>query len=575
MIRITRPMLPAFAAVALSACATQSASNSSHTAYTPIPVPSIERPAGETADWWFRHGAAAAARASHRARADNGHARNVIVFLGDGMSITTIAAAHILAGQRKGLDGESYRLSFEKFPFTALSRTYETDHQVADSAGTMTAIMTGAKTKMGFIGVGQDAERGNCASRQGHVLVTMLELAKAAGLSAGVVTTTRITHATPAATYGHLPERGWEVDSEMPGKALAAGCTDFAAQLVDFPIGGGIDVAMGGGRTEFLPAGMRDPEYPQLHGRRDDGRDLIVEWKRKNPDGAYVWNADQLAALNLAQTTKLLGLFEPSHMHYDHDRPQDKAGEPGLAQMTRAALKVLEKNPEGFFLLVEGGRIDHALHAGNAFRALDDTIAFAKAVQVALDMTRAEDTLIVVTADHSHTLVFRGYPARGNSILGLVRDADGERATDALGLPYTTLAFGSGPGYTGATDAQPEGPKHFPHHYDQAYGIHHGQPDLTHVDTADPNYLQAATIPKHGETHGGEDVAVFAHGAGAAAFHGEIEENTIFHLIVQQVPALRKELCRLGSCNADGVPVHRPSYKKLTQIEQSIHDEVR
>ncbi|HET7268126.1 MAG TPA: alkaline phosphatase, partial [Oleiagrimonas sp.] len=443
-------------------------------------------------------------------------------------------------------------------------------------AGTMTAIMTGAKTRLGFIGVGQLAQRGNCASREGHALVTMLELAKAAGMDAGFVTTTRVTHATPAATYGHLPERNWEVDTELPAEARAAGCTDFAAQLVDFSIGGGIDVAMGGGRTAFLPASasVTDPEYTERHGERTDGRNLVKLWQQRYPDGAYVWNAKQLADLDLAHTPRLLGLFEPSHMHYGHDRAQDKAGEPSLADMTRSALTILKRSDKGFFLMVEAGRIDHALHAGNAYRALDETIDLSAAVKVAQSMTDPEHTLIVVTSDHSHTLSMRGYPARGNPILGLVRGATssyhgghGELATDATGLPYTTLGFASGPGYTGATDTQPEGPKHFPHHYDHASGITQGRPDLTHVDTTDPNYLQEATIPLPSETHGGDDVAVFAHGAGAAVFHGEIEQNTIFHLIVQQAPTLRKALCDIGSCNAQGIPVERPRLSDLEMID--------
>lgn len=146
---------------------------------------------------------------------------------------------------------------------------------------------------------------------------------------------------------------------------------------------------------------------------------------------------------------------------------------------------------------------------------------------------------------------------------GLLSACAAPLTRDALGLPYTTLGFASGPGYTSATDAQPEGPKHFPHRYDKAHGIRHGRPDLTHVDTTDPDYLQEAAIPRHGETHGGEDVAVFAHGPGAAAFHGEIEENTIFHIIVQHAPTLRGELCDLGSCNANGIPVDRPDYRAL------------
>ena len=565
-----RPILLGAMLSTLGACASQPPMTSSPAA---IAVPAIQRPQGETPSWWFRSGAAQAALASAQANAGGQRAKNVIVFLGDGMSIPTIAAAHVLAGQRAGVDGESYRLSFEKFPFSALSRTYETDQQTPDSAGTMTAIMTGVKTRAGFIGVSQVPKRQDCAGTRGQELVSALELAASAGMATGAVTATRITHATPAATYGHLPERNWEVDADLSEAAKAAGCKDFAAQLIDFPVAGGLTVAMGGGRTEFMPAGADDPEYPNRVGQRLDGRDLIGEWTSSHPDGKYVWNAAQLKALDLAKTPRLLGLFEPSHMNYEHERPRDKAGEPGLAEMTASAIAVLKRNPNGFFLMVEGGRIDHALHAGNAYRALDETISFAAAVQAALEHTDPAETLIVVTADHSHTLTFAGYPRRGNPILGKVRGAtdsyDDESAPglarDATGLPYTTLGFANGPGYTGASDQQPEGSKRYPHNPREYSGIGNGRPDLREVDTTDPDYLQEAILPLKSETHGGEDVAIFATGPGAAAFHGELEQNAIFHVIVQHAPRLRAELCKLGSCNADGVPVQRPTRQAWLQ----------
>jgi len=535
-----------------------------------IDVPVIARPDGETPAWWFRNGAAEAARIAAQAHSQGQRAKNVIVFLGDGMSIPTIAAAHVLAGQQKGVDGESYRLSFEKFPYSALSRTYETDQQTPDSAGTMTAIMTGVKTRAGYIGISQVPRRQDCAGSHGQELVTTLELAAAAGMATGAVTTTRITHATPAATYGHLPERNWEVDNEIPAAERAKGCKDFAAQLVDFPLRNGLTVAMGGGRSAFMPKSMPDPEYPQKNGQRADGRDLTAEWKVRHPDGAYVWNEAQLKALDLSRTPRLLGLFEPSHMKFEHDRPQDTAGEPSLAEMTASAIKVLSQNPNGFFLMVEGGRIDHALHAGNAYRALTETIAMADAVQAALDNTDAADTLIIVTADHSHTMTFGGYPARGNPMLGLVRgttdsyddEAEAGLAHDATGKPYTTLNFANGPGYTGASNEQPEGSKRFPHNPKTIMPATKGRPDLSAVDTGHPDYMQESLVPLKSETHGGEDVAIFATGPGAAAFHGEIEENAIFHVIVQHAPTLRAELCKLGSCDANGVPVNRPIYQE-------------
>ena len=521
-------------------------------------------PADESPERWFAQGAAAARKAIAEAGGAQ-RARNVIVFLGDGMGLTTVTAAHIYVGQRQGVDGESFRLSFEQFPYTAFSRTYETNQQTPDSAGTMTAIMTGVKTKAGFIGIDQSARRGDCVSAQGRALVTALQLAGRAGMATGAVTTTRITHATPAATYGHNPERGWEVDADLPPEAAQAGCTDFAAQLVANARAGLLQVALGGGRTEFMPAVQPDPQRAGMPGQRLDGRDLIAEWQRL-PHSRYVWNATDLAAVNPAHTRYLLGLFNPSHLEYDYDRRQMKLDEPTLAQMTAKAIEVLQRNRKGYFLMVEGGRIDHALHAGNAFRALDETRAFAEAVATAVRMSAGTDTLIVVTADHSHTMTFAGYPRRGNDILGVVvgatdsygAPANAGPALDALGQPYTTLGFANGPGYSGASDRQPEGSKHYPHMFGSVQEIQHGRPRLDTAHTREADYLQEAAVPLKDETHGGEDVGIWASGPGARAFHGEFEQNAIFHLIVQQTPRLRSELCHLGACDVQGTPVKLP-----------------
>lgn len=134
----------------------------------------------------------------------------------------------------------------------------------------------------------------------------------------------------------------------------------------------------------------------------------------------------------------MLGLFERSHMEYEADRSGDTGGEPSLAQMTAKAIEILSQNRRGYVLTVEAGRIDHAHHAGNASRALRDTIALSEAVQTAVDMA-GRDILVVVTADHGHTPTINGYPERGNPILGIGGEGDD-------GLPYTTLSYANGPG---------------------------------------------------------------------------------------------------------------------------------
>ena len=542
----------------LAACAgapTQPAPAGTSTA---IAVPAIARPAGETAAWWFREGAAqAASRGAH-----SGRAKNVILFVGDGMGVTTVSAARIFEGQRLGKPGEEHLLGWERFPATAISRTYNTDAQTPDSAGTMTAMATGAKTRMGMISVGQSATRGDCAASLQAPLLSLWQLAAASGMATGAVTTTRLTHATPAATFSHVPDRDWESDADVPAAAREAGCTDIARQLVEGGYGAGPDVLLGGGRANFMPREQSDPEYPGQAGIRTDGRDLIAQWRARHPGGRYVWNARQLD--DAPADAPLLGLFERGHMQYEHDRAGDAGGEPSLAEMTRAAITRLQRNPNGYVLLVEGGRIDHAHHAGNAYRALSDTAALSDAVRVADALTSDADTLIVVTADHSHVLHFAGYPTRGNPILGLVKGGSGEGgdpgklARDANGRPYTTLGYGNGPGYAGATTASPEGPKAFNHDTRGFQPARRGRPDLTAVDTTGPDYLQEAMLPLGSETHGGEDVGVWARGPGSAAVRGSIEQNALFHIMLQATPRLRQALCAKGLCDASGVPVELP-----------------
>lgn len=541
----------------LSACASAPAPRADATAgAVRVVVPAIARPGGETAAWWFRDGAAQAAARG----AMSGRAKNVIVFIGDGMSLPTVAAARILEGQRQGGPGEEHRLSWEDFPATALSRTYNTDAQTPDSAGTMSAIATGVKTRSGVLSVAQSARRKDCPGALAAPLLTLWELAAASGMAAGVVTTTRVTHATPAATFTHSPERNWERDTDMAPADIAAGCTDIARQLVDTPHAGNFRLLMGGGRENFMPVDQRDPEYDDRTGLRLDGRDLVAQWKARHPRGTYAWNRAQFEAAPM--DAPLLALFEPDHMQYEHERAQDRAGEPSLAEMTRNAIQRLAREPGGYVLLVEAGRIDHAHHYGNAFRALTDTIALSDAVRVADQATSADDTLILVTADHAHTLTFAGYPMRGNPILGKVRGSSGEEeggtlVVDGMGLPYTTLGYASGPGNTGQSSAQPAGPKRF-FHAGREYQPAEGRPDLTHVDTEDPDYLQEALVPLSNETHGGDDVGLWARGPGSAAVRGSVEQNAIFHFAVQATPRLRETLCRARLCDGNGVPVDLP-----------------
>ena len=212
-------------------------------------------------------------------------------------------------------------------------------------------------------------------------------------------------------------------------------------------------------------------------------------------------------------------------MQYEADRANDVAGEPSLSEMTEKAINVLDNNDNGFFLSVEAGRIDHAHHAGNAYNALNDTVEFAKAVQVAMENTNPEETLIVVTADHSHVFTIAGYPKRGNPILGkVVAVGETEPSLAADDMPYTTVGYTNGGGFRDLGDETDADAGY-------AFAPVTGRVDLTDVDTTSAGFHQEALVPLGSETHAGEDVGVYAMGPGAHLVTGTNEQSFLFHVI--------------------------------------------
>ncbi|KAK3717878.1 hypothetical protein QZH41_014878 [Actinostola sp. cb2023] len=440
-------------------------------------------------------------------------AKNAIFFVGDGCDITTNTAARILKGQLDGKTGEEGFLSYETFPYTGLSKTYNTDKQVPDSAGTANALFCGVKTRYGVIGVSEDVVFNKCDTlTEARRVDSLLKLAEDAGMSTGIVTNMRITHATPANLYANCPNRYWENDQEKLSRANdAGGCRDIARQLVDFQgkHGDGIEVVFGGGRRAFLPNTTADPEYPNKNGSRLDGRHLINEWVAKRPDSKFVWKKSQLDAVDTEKTKHLLGLFEYSTMKYEVDRVNDTGGEPSVPEMVEVAIKILKKNPKGFFLMVEEGLIDYGHHDNNAYRALTETVNMDKAVTKATELTDEKDTLIVVTADHGHTMTIAGYPKRGNPILGLVFNSENELALNDK-MPFTTLGYQNGPNAV-------FGPRR----------------NLTGVNTEDKDFLQQSLYNgiDNYESHGGQDVGIYSRGPWADLLTGVVEENFIFHVV--------------------------------------------
>lgn len=448
--------------------------------------------------------AAGAFAAPAAARDKPARAKNVILFIGDGMGISTITATRIFDGQSRGESGEDNVLPFEKFDDIALVKTYNVNSQVPDSAGTASAMLTGVKTRMGMIGIGPDTHRGDCMASKARQVATIGELAVQRGLGVGIVTTTRLTHATPAAVYAHVADRGWEADSLMPKSAYTAGCDDIGRQFSGFPFA----VALGGG------SGMLRSK--DLGGLRLGAKtDLINEWQDRT-GGTLATTRTQLASA--PKERPLLGLFASGHLGFAADRKPDST-EPALAEMTTAAIRHLSGRKQGYFLMVEGGLIDQAHHDGRAGYALREAQEFSRAVETAIAQTDPAETLILVTADHSHVFVMSGYPKRGNPILGLVVGTDerGEALHEpnlaADGLPYTTLGYWNGPGAINGKRTMPQ------------TGI------AARQQAAIPTHEAINTNDDVRESHGGEDVALFGRGPGAERVKGVIEQNRIFDII--------------------------------------------
>jgi len=440
--------------------------------------------------------------------------KNVIFFVGDGMGMTTMTAARIYS---VGEDGE---LTMDTLPETGFVKTFSNDAQVTDSAPSMAAYMTGIKMNNEVISMTSDTQaydaKGSSytsgrdtkcpSSGNGSKAATLLELAIANKMSTGVVTTARLTHATPAATYAHTCNRNGEND--IASQAVP-GNKNFNSAL-----GSGIDVMLGGDSTFWRPVGAV-AAVPTLG--RTDGADLVKDMQSSGY--TFVSDLTGLNAFTAGANKKLFGLFDQAvtqgHMSYEADR--NPANEPSIAQMTTKAIDLLSQNKKGYFLMVEGGRIDHALHETNAKRALIDTVAFDDAIKAAVAKVDLKNTLIVVTADHDHTLVLNGYAKRTGKttsseagVLGLVKDyVLGGITKDIAGLGYSILGFGNGESRPATRAA------------------------LTDVQTSDLNYHQEAVILQSagGETHGGADVFIGAIGSGAESIGGVMDNTEVFNLL--------------------------------------------
>lgn len=402
--------------------------------------------------------------------------RNVILLIGDGMGVSQITLGRLVLESRRDDRREPSALELDRFEVAALVRTHSADSLVTDSAAAATALACGVKTNNDVVGL--DA--------YGQKRPTILEIFRQHGKAAGLVTTTTITHATPAAFAVHVPDR----DDE----------TRIAEEL----LGSGVEVLFGGGRAMFS-----------------------AELRKKFQTKGYRIFEDR-SSLSDSDKTPVLGLFSDENMRFELDR--HGTGEPSLAEMTGKALDLLSADPDGLFLMVEGGRIDHACHGNDAASAAQDMLAFDEACGVVLAWAeRAGQTLLIVTADH----------ATGG--MAILENAD-LHALDAFTASFEKMAQE----IAGGKKIEDVFEEHLPD------PIQLTKDELQQIRQARGRYEPANTLAKilstrigvafstHG--HDGAMVPLFAHGPGSHNFHGVMDNTEIPGLILEAAGIPRQAL---------------------------------
>ena len=286
-------------------------------------------------------------------------ASNIILLIGDGMSISQISSYRLLKG------GPNERISVDKFPVSGIVLTHSENAIVTDSASSATAYSTGVKTNNGALGLDKDM----------NVLENLTETIHKYGLVSSLISTSEITHATPAAFASHVDLR-WKTD-------------EISKQMKESDV----MTILGGGRHFFLPE--------EMGGKRDDGVDLLSEVKKSH---TLLTNINELTNFDFSDNGKVMGLFADEHLR-DIEKPENHSLEPTSSEMLDFAIKrslnFQDQGCNGFFIMVEGSQVDWAGHANNINYLKQEMKDFDEAVQQALDFAKTnKDTLVLVTADH-------------------------------------------------------------------------------------------------------------------------------------------------------------------------------
>ena len=450
-------------------------------------------------------------------------AKNVILLIGDGMSAAHRTAARILTA---GISEGKYHggLAMDAMPHMALVGTAGVDSIITDSANSMSAYTTGHKSSVNALGVYADRTPDTLDDPRVETLTSLLK--RTGTIAVGVVTNTEVEDATPAAMVAHTRRR-----------------SDYDP-IVGMFHESGVDVLMGGGAAHFLPKSSPGS-------RRKDEIDYLAKFRASGYAVATTEREMKSANADPA-TRKLLGLFHPSNMDGVLDRKFLKQGtvasfpeQPDLVDMVRTALTVLARHDDGFVLVVESGLIDKYSHPLDWERAVMDTIMLDRAVAAAKEFAAARnDTLILVTADHTH----------GLSLVGTVDDtARGPEMRDRVGI-YEKAGFPNYPpanddGYPSRLDVSRRLAiffAAFPDYY-ETYRPKLDGPFVPAVAGADKSYvandkykdapgavLRPGNLPRSAPqgVHSGEDVVLTAMGPGAERVQGFLDNTEVFRIIV-------------------------------------------
>ena len=450
-------------------------------------------------------------------------AKNIILFIGDGMTIANRTAARVMS---KGISQGKYlgKLSFDEMPHMALIGTSGSDSLITDSANSMSAYTTGHKTAVNAMGVYVSRAKDNLSHPKVETITELLK--RKTNMAVGIVSDAELEDATPAAMVSHTRRRA---DKQYIADQL------FFSRA---------DVILGGGSAYFVPEAHKGS-------KRKDNNDLIRLFK--NDGYQYVTNKDELLiASSKKDTKKLFGVFHPDNMDGSLDRfilkkntVSEYPNQPDLTDMTQSAINVLSKNKDGFFLMVEAALIDKFNHPLDWERAAFDTIMLSNAVQVAKNFAaKNQNTLIIVVPDHTHS----------GSISGVIDDLKSGALREKVGI-YAEAGFPNYPkanqsGYPERIDVTRRMAffyGNYPDHYETMHPKLDGTfvPAIKNLDgkfVANEKYKQAqedaihvgGNLPSHQDVgvHTADDAVLNAMGPGAEKFKGFMDNTEVFKVMV-------------------------------------------